>query len=161
MWSPLQVNHSQNFLLQPRVSMCTHTHPYRFVFLLLCFTVWWDWLNLEKKKKTKTKPQTLIPQSPQFLEACQGEHILKWEFTTHFGDLTNQPGFSSGLSRWRSSLSGKVPGFLQVCEPFIRVIIPIPLSETQPGADLSAGTLSSRVQNSSKCCTTCSLCGFW
>lgn len=34
----------------------------------------------------------------------------------------------------------------QVCEPFVKVIIPVPLNKTQLGADLSAGTLSSGLQ---------------
>lgn len=116
MWSPLQVNHSQKFLLQPRVSVCTHPPPYRFVFLLLCFTVWWDWLNLEKKK-TKTKPQTLIPQSPQFLEACQGEHILKWDLlhilVTWQISQVSHPDWTDG----EAACLGKSLGFSRCVSP--------------------------------------------
>lgn len=133
--------------------------------LQICFSafMFYSMMRLVKLRKKKDKNQTpdINSTKPSVPRSLPRRAYSQMRFTTHFGDLTNQPGFSSGLNRWRSSLSGKVPGFLQVCEPFVRVIIPIPLIEAQPGADLSAGTLSSRVQNSSKCCTTCSLCGFW
>lgn len=124
---------SKSLSKNPPAAVYFHIHIRRLAFVFLFFTSWWDWSALWKKH------QTSIFQSPQFLGACREYsqtriyHTFWW-----FGrsercfirteQTEEQPDWGAP---WVTPLA---------CEPFVNMIIPIPLNKTWAGTDLSGGT---------------------
>ena len=98
----------------PPAAVYFHVYTHTHVELRFSSFIFYNMMRLVrlvgKKKKSSDihSPKSLTPRSLP-------RRTLKPEYTTLFGDLTNQSGFSSELNRWRSSLSGELPGLLPRC----------------------------------------------